>query len=370
MTDPRQDEFDAFRAEAKNMGMPVDIQPEEVGAKLPSAQEMLRRAKAAEAESNGKGAGRKHRGLRPRVLLAVAATAAVVLGVYVLDLNGNAPAVADTPPVLDFEFAKARDIAWAPGRDARSELIRLADVAAAQESTNPPDTIQYVATESWFIEITAGQGASKAELTPGRRESWLHPDGSFTARESSGAPLRPDGRHDLKQPPRRLPSSSVHSYPAGSLNARAAIRLGNDPSHVRTLVLRDTECRSESPSPTRASCIVGMVTSLADNHVIPPGTLAAFWRILADEPSVRSLGVVRDREGRPGVGISLIEPDTKQFRQILIISPRTGQLLGTETILIRSDKSVDLHPPAIYQFSAILASRLTSDPGPTAPNKP
>jgi hypothetical protein len=103
---------------------------------------------------------------------------------------------------------------------------------------------------------------------------------------------------------------------------------------------------------------------LAGNHVLPRPTLRVFWLILAEEPALRDLGLVRDRVGRPGVGISLISPDFKQFRRILIISPKTGELLGNEEILIKADEDLDLKAPAIYQYSAILDSKLTSDPGP------
>ncbi|MFI5430210.1 hypothetical protein [Aeromicrobium sp. UC242_57] len=86
--------------------------------------------------------------------------------------------------------------------------------------------------------------------------------------------------------------------------------------------------------------------------------------MLSEEPSLRSLGSVNDRAGRSGIGISLIPADSPQFRKILIISPDTGGLLGTEEILIKNDSDVGIKAPAIYAFTAILDARYVSDKGP------
>jgi len=368
--DQSSDEFEMLLAEAREMGMPGEIQPEDVGVQLPSAQEMLARAKDAEAvKAHSKpGSGARSMLARPAAVVAAAAAAAVILGVFVVGFSGRETAVADTPPVLDFEFARARDIAWAPGREARPRLLQLAEAASASKDSPGEGLTQYVLSENWFADITVDERRSSAALIPIRRESWLRADGAITVRESSGVPLRLDGRHDLGAAPSRRLKPVVESHPPKSLDANEVQRLGTDPGQVREAVLDATDCSSRKPSATRAACLVGWITTSAQNHVLSQQMLSAFWRLLADEPAMRDLGVVRDRAGRPGVGISLIAPDFKQFRRILIISPRTGKLLGYEEILIKADKELDLRAPAIYQFSAILESHLTTESGPHPPN--
>lgn len=369
--DQSNSEFETFLAEASAMGMPEEIRPEDVGAQLPSAPEMLARAKEAEAAKAHPKGGPQVRSVlrRPGALIAAAAAAAVILGAFGVGLLGRETAVADTPPVLDFEFAKARDIAWAPGREARLQLMKLAAAAGKSSTLDKRGTTQHTVSENWFAEITAEAGHTAAVLRPVRRESWLHADGSVVVRETPGPALRPDGRYDLDAPAPGPIDPVLEGHSGSESYARAVEQLGTDPETVRAALLKAAQCPSNKPSATRAACLVGQITMLATDHVLPRGTLRAFWLMLADEPSLRDLGVVRDRAGRPGIGISLIAPDLAQFRRILIISPESGELLGNEEILIKADKTLDLKVPAIYQFTAIVSSRWTSDPGPLPTNK-
>lgn len=365
MTDSRRDEFDAFLAEAKALGMPGEIRPEDVGVRLPSAQEMLVRAQAAEVAARGSAAtARQTWSSTTRLTLAIAAGIAIMFGAFAVDLSSKRSATAAAPPILDFEFVKARNIAWAPGRDASPELRRLARTAGKWVGPQGTGTTQYLVSENWFADTSVSTKRGSVALAPIRREFWLHSDGSFTSRESEGEALRPDGRHDLEQPRSRSRDASIQSEPSGSLDANAVGSLGTDPAKVRSTLLQRSECVSFEQSSTRAACLFGEISSLAQTNVIPARTLRAFWLILADEPSIRNLGTVRDREGRPGVGISLIAPDYKQLRRILIVSSSTGEVLGKEDILIKSDPTLDLRAPAIMEFSAIVSSRWTSEPGP------
>ncbi|MFB9834744.1 hypothetical protein [Actinoallomurus acaciae] len=70
--------------------------------------------------------------------------------------------------------------------------------------------------------------------------------------------------------------------------------------------------------------------SAADLFITPitPGTRAALYRILADFPSVRVTGQIKDREGRLGTAITAQTPDGVIER--LVIDPATAQLLDDE----------------------------------------
>jgi hypothetical protein len=358
------DELELLRAEARALGMPGPVSPASVGVRLPTAEQVLARAKASEA-------GDEHEAFdvvpirtrrRQRVLRTVAVAAAVagIIAVSVTPWQQDS-AVATTPPVLRYEFADAANIAHAPGKEARSVLLELAAQADDQPAIGRSGRNQYLVTDSWFASLSDTEAA---ELVPKQREQWLRPDGTTRVRETSGTPLTPDGRGVSVSTSTRTTTTSDETYPADGLDPRFVDELGTDVAGVRNALLQAGQCAATGASPLRASCLYRQITGLYEQYVVPPQTAAVFWRVLADEPSFRSLGSVEDRAGREGVGISLVPNDAPQFRRVLIISRTTGQLLGTEDILIKDDPSAGIQAPAIYAFTAYLGSRYTRRDGP------
>lgn len=363
---PGGDELELLREQARSLGMPPQIEPETLGVTLPSASSMLERAKAAEA-ANTQGGPSLQRGNRRRLVIRTLAVAAALAGIASIVVSPwqQPSADASTPPVLDYEFANAQNIAYAPGKDARAVLDQLADAASQQPDVSGPGSIQYLLSDNWFAEL----GDSKtAELIPKRRETWLRADGSLRAREASGTPLSPDGRGLSKRPATRASDVTDETYPAQDIDPRFVANLGTNVQKVRDALMQKAECEDRNRGPSRTACLYQEITGLYANYVIPPKTVSAFWRILADEATMRSLGSVKDRAGRAGIGISFIPVDSPQFRKVLIISPETGQLLGTEDILIKDDPDLKLETPAIYSFTAILDTRYTRVFGPGRAN--
>ncbi|MCW2829601.1 MAG: hypothetical protein JWP31_293 [Aeromicrobium sp.] len=360
------DELELLRNEARSLGLPGQITPESVGVRLATPQEMLARAKASETAretiAESPAPLRSRRRTTAARIGAVAAVVAVIAGVFLTPWRQDT-AAAITPPVLRYEFASASDIAYAPGTDARATLLELAALADAQPSSTPSGRTQYLLTDNWFASIEATEAA---ELIPKQREVWLRPDGTTRVRETSGSPLTPDGRGLSETVASPASTTSNETYPADGLDPQFVSALGTDTSDVRAALLAAGQCESGGPSPERASCLYRQITGLFEQYVVPPRTASVLWRVLADEPSFRSLGSVDDRAGRDGVGISLIPSDAPQFRRVLIISRDTGQLLGTEDILIKDDPSVGVEAPAIYAFTAYLESRYTRRTGPTS----
>jgi hypothetical protein len=366
--DDTPDELELLRLEARRLGMPGSIDAASVGISLTTPEVILARAKGAGpgADDSAPPASLEQR-RRPRPKLALRAAAAVAAAVVVILAVGLAPwhqgaADAITPPVLDYEFANAGNIAYAPGKDARAALLALADAAEKQPQTRPAGSTQLVVSDNWFASLEEGKAA---QLIPKQRSSWLRKDASVSVREISGKPLSPDGR----VPPvdRGTTGSRVvdETYPAeDGQDAQYVAKLGGDTDRVRDTLMTTQECEVRVVSPSRARCLYNKITDLFSYSVVPPQTTAAFWRILADEPSIRLLGSVEDRAGRSGVGISLIPKDAPQFRLVMIISAETGQLLGTEDILIKDDPTAGVEAPAIYSFTAILEARYTRATGP------
>lgn len=350
------DELELLRREARAIGMPGPITPTSVGITPQTADDVLARIRARDT---GPSRAVKCRRVTVRILAIAAAAAAIV--VLITAPWQQPPATAADPPVLDFEFANAHNIAYAPGEDARATLLALARTADAQPPIARNGTTQYQLTDNWYASLSDQE---EAELIPKIRHSWLRADGSMRVREISGTPLSPDGRVLAKKAKAGVRIAN-ETYPPNDVPSSLIDDLERDDDKIRTAIMDSAQCEVRTPGPARTSCLYLEIVSFHSQFVIPPDISAHFWRILADEPSLRLLGSVTDRVGRAGIGISLISEDAPQFRQVIIISPKTGQLIGTEDILIKDSPDDGVKAPAIYSFTAILKSEYTTAIGPT-----
>lgn len=357
-----RDDVDLLRQTALAAGLDPRLDPEDLGVRLDSADDLLARLNKTPADEVS---SRRRRRFGTLAAASVAATTALVLGV--LQPWQSSPAAADTPPVLDYEFANAHNIAYAPGKDPTSALRQLS--TAARSFTQPPGNgdIQHVVTDSWFGSIDDDKGANNIALIPTLNETWLSPDGSFRLIERTGKPLTADGRGVAKHAVEGLKARADESQPADSVDPTLLSSLPTDPVQLRPALLKATECdRDEAGSP-RALCLFARVEEYNSNYVVPPRVTAALWDLIADQRATKLLGEVKDRAGRPGVGISLIPSDRNQFRQVVIASPETGQVLGFEEILIKTIPDLDVKAPAITRFTAFLAAERVNQAGPAAP---
>lgn len=354
------DEIEALRNTARAAGFADSIDPESVGIQLDSPEAMLQRAKASEESSPVP----IHRRRRTRLALlasgAVAATTALVLGV--VPMLPDSSAGASTPPVLGYEFAAAADIATAPGKPARDELKRLSAVAATSPAPTGNGTTQKVVTDNWFASIESTDDSISTVLIPRIVETYLRADGSFRTVERTGKPLSPDGRGLPKQGKwDDDPKSADETLPAGASKPDFATALPLDPDGLIKELLSGTGCRAANNDTARTNCLFRQVNALYSQYVVTPRLTSAIWAAMADQPGVRLLGAVNDRAGRSGIGFSLIPEDEPHTRFVLIVSPTTGQLLGSESILIKKDRDSDVQPPAITSFTAFLDSRFTTE---------
>lgn len=346
------DDLDLLRQEAAELGMPAEITPSSVGITLRLPSDIIR-----SAASSRPARSRKKYALRIGALAAsIAAIAAVTLVPWQQE-----KALAGLPPVLEYQFADVHHIADAPGKDARAALLKLARTAGTQDAQPVSGTTQLVQTESWYAEIAEDEDS---KLVPSRREQWFRADSSMRIREAFGQPLNLDGRGlSITE---KGDAVVVHNetYPAEetSSDPQFVANLGGDDRQVRAQLIEVAGC-DDKYAPI-GECLYYEISSAFLTHVVPPRVAAAFWRILADEPSLRSLGTVKDRAGRPGIGISLIAKEHPAFRKVLIISSETGQLIGSEEILIKPVPDITFTPPAIMSFTAILESRYTNAVGP------
>ncbi|MEO6471614.1 MAG: CU044_5270 family protein [Aeromicrobium sp.] len=355
---PESSESELLRRAAKAAGLRQTISPELLGIELESADEFLTRMRdndRAEQEES------KSKAIRRRVLMATGVAAAgSVLILSVIQPWNTSTAIADTPPILNYQFASPSKIAFAPGEDPVKDLLALSKVAKSSSGTETSGDVQHVLTNALFANI-GDEGTSKSHTVqiPQIEETWLRPDGSLRTVERSGKPLSPDGRGLSVGASPQQPDSADETEPKGSLDANFVKSLPASADGVRAALLKRAGCTARDPGTLRSLCLYNQIADLYSKYVIPPQVASTFWKVLAKERGFRLLGKVEDRANRPGIGISLIPTNRNQYRLVLIISPLTGQLLGTEAILIKQQKSLDVQTPAVMSFTATISATYT-----------
>ncbi|WP_396049071.1 hypothetical protein [Aeromicrobium sp. UC242_57] len=253
--------------------MPGMITPESVGVTLESPESILARLKSSGSDLDGTPAPSplRQKSRHLPLLAAVAAAAAVAVAVVVVAPSQQQSAVALTPPVLDYEFAAAQNIAYAPGEDAQGTLRDLAQAAKRQEALPRSGSTQYVLTDNWFATLDATEAA---QLIPKRRETWFRSDGTTWVRETAGHPLSPDGRGLSRDDHADSPVGPIdETYPAeDGLDPTFVSKLHGDFRSVRKALLEAGQCEAKAASPERAQCIYQEIATLYSQYVIPPSS--------------------------------------------------------------------------------------------------
>jgi hypothetical protein len=349
-------EIRALREAANRAGIVGVIDPLDVGIELESADDLLARLKADTTVSHHDELATR-RSRRRRVILLASSVAAIgVLITGVLQPWSSTPVQAATPALLDYEFASADAIAVAPGKEPDDVLRRLADAASAMPAAPNAIGTQHVVTDSWYADANT-TSADKSALLPQITESWLAPDGSLRILERRDDPLPADGRglpDDGSWDDR--PKTADETQPPGSTDPNLVADLPTNPDALRKKLLKITGCPQTKLGTTRSLCLYTQIVDMYQTNVVPPQIDAAVWKMLPGEQGFRSLGKVKDRAGRTGVGISLIAEKRPNYRLMLIADPKTGDILGTEQILTSAIDGLEVRPPAIMGFTAILES--------------
>lgn len=354
-------ELEQLRRNIEAAGLAALLESDHEEKDLESADDFVARMKANDARQQHPA---KVKRLRYTALAGSSIAAAIALLLIVIQPWSQPVASAETPPLLDYEFAAATEIAYASGEDPRTELLALSSAAAKQLPEPAGGQVQHVVTDNWFANLDDAKEAEIA-VVPQFNETWLSPDGSLRLTERRGEPLAADGRGI---PPAGswddTPATTDETYPAGSNDPDFVQDLPTDTDGIRNGLLDKVGCEDREPGLGRSFCLFNQIIDLQRNYVIPPKTYSAMWEMLAGEEGIRLLGNVEDRAGREGIGISLISDLAPQYRNVLIISPTTGELLGSEEILIKTMPAIDIKAPAIMSFTAFLEAGYEAQAGP------
>lgn len=340
-TDPTRD-LEAFRSEAEALGFTHD-HPD---VDLESADEFIARMKANDAAATPI---RPRRTTARRVVTALVACAAAAVAAVVIIRPASTPVVADTPPVLDYEFAAAVRIAFAPGEPPNPSIDLLSAASAPAAPGSGP--IQHHVSDNWFSDQDE---TGTSVITPRISETWLAADGSLTTVDAVGTQLTADGRGVPTAAPTYSNEPTTDNLPAGTIDANFTASLSTDPETLRNQLLAHSGCETgPEPNSARSLCLYNEIRALFTTYVVEPDLAAAAWQSLRGEEGFTSLGTVEDRAGRNGLAISFVPDQRPQYRFILIGSTETGQLLGTEEILIKADPDLSVKPPAVISFTTI-----------------
>lgn len=324
---------------------------------LESADSLIARLKADEPTSILKKSSSRSGRPLARTLFVGTAAAVVATIVIVIQPWHTEVARAGTPPILDFEFAEAHRIADASGVDPGETLEKLA--RAADDSSKGPFEVgvQHVVFEGWTID-TDFDADPNSTITPRMSENWLYPDGRFRMRSYRGEPLKSDGRGIPLdgRVDRTTTLSGDETEAPGSRDAEFFTKMPPSIEGVRDAFLDRIKCLERQRGQERTLCLFTQVRDLSKMYVIPPSVMARIWRVLAEEEGIRSLGTVKDRTGRDCFALSFIWAGATQDRHVLLADADTGQIVGSETILIKPTTVVPVSPPAILDFATIVKS--------------
>ena len=354
----RDPEFETaeLRRRVNSSGLSDYFEEDLRGVEFESAESLILRLKSAEeAGTTAPPAGLG----RPRVRTLIMGTAAAVVAgiVIVVQPWDTQVARAGTPPILDFEFAEARRISDAPGVDPAGTLEQLASAAERTQSGRSALAVQHVVIEGWSIEHDFDPDPNST-IIPTRTENSLYPDGRFRTRAHIGDPLKADGRGVPLggHLDRETEFFDEESEPAGSRDAQFFAEMPDTVDGVRDRLLDRIGCLERQRGQERSLCLTDQIRNLPRMYVIPPGVMADIWRMLAQEEGIRSLGTVKDRTGRDAVALSFIWEGAPEYRSVLLADPDTGQVVGSERILIKTSPDSPVSPPAIQEFTAIVKS--------------
>ena len=285
-----------------------------------------------------------------RLVLAGLVSAIVGTALVVFPWAGTRPAVAETPPLLNFALVKDGQFP-AVGRDARRVLNALASRARGQRAPAALP-IQKIELEGWWASSSLGHKdtAARTAVVPVHSSIYVLPSGDRRTIEHRGTPLDKHGRV-TPRPNHEQPSSDTTTALDPSRGPDFPQSLPADRYKLRQLLAPSDSCGTN-----RGGCLLKEVSELHNNYVVDPRLRARLWAMLTKEPTVTTLGKGVDRLGRQVV--ALTSPSLTPNEQFIVLAdPETGAYLGSETILTKSTAAFDIKPPAVIEFTALVSSR-------------
>lgn len=288
--------------------------------------ELLRQILAVPAEE-------PRRRPRRRVLLAGVAAAAVLAAVVAASLPGER---------------------LGPSSAAAQALERVA-VAAAAQSAAPAGRWAYTRARTLYGSTNLDEPPYTV-LLPSERESWVGPDGAARIVEIPGKPvfLSESDRRRWRAGGGRMAAGATKDTRYRSLPTSLALYadvagLPTEPDPLEAALRRDV--RTQNPPPEDGYSEDGelrdRISSLLNSPASSGVLRAALYRVLARLPDVELAGEVRDPLGRGGIGFKSpggYGDEAVWTSRLLIVDPRSGDVLAEQTVLERRVDWIDAAP--------------------------
>ncbi|MEU4378925.1 CU044_5270 family protein [Micromonospora echinofusca] len=165
----------------------------------------------------------------------------------------------------------------------------------------------------------------------------------------------------------REPGAPRYLEDLGRLTLKQVRQLPDEPGALRAWVTERIRTGRDAGYPAGSaesdSLLFGHLSRLLLDTPAPPKVRAAAFRILADIPGVRSLGVVQDVRGRSGQGVEFRSgPRTER----LIVDTSTHRLLASTVVSIPKGAAA----PGDKERSTLVLTADWSDAAPQAPALP
>jgi len=314
------------------------------------------------------GRRRRPRAGRARFLVAAAAAVGIAVAAGAWAVWRGEPAEASpTPAMLHYATSAPEHVGTAPSA-AQAFHVAADAVSAVAPSSKSSGGTQYVSTYGWLLDAQAQPtGPAVTTLYPTVTDSWLSSDGAMRVDQSRGAALGLDGRatgSDVVAGGR----TASDTAPAGSVDPQLASRL--TPLASDTAALTSALLATQTGLPCaqdlrwQAECLLQATQQVYSQYVVAPSLAAGIWNVLADNSSFRLLGATIDRTGRAATGIGLASDPTNPASvvTVLLLSPRDGTYLGTETITL-ADPQLGISKATVTSFSTLTAARWVAQPG-------
>ncbi|MFJ8538871.1 CU044_5270 family protein [Streptomyces sp. NPDC093591] len=276
---------------------------------------------------------------RPRLVWGLAAAAVVAALVSALLFTGQttAPAIAAPRPLL------------VQADSTPVSLKTLAERARAAAADGSPKLRKGTHVQSWSM----GMSEDEPPITlPEERIVRWKADDSHTELVVATDPRHP-GRPVLGGDGELVEDGHVLSrrtYPPSWSDAPPESRPPHDAARLHDyLEEAERAYLSDHSAPLNTSELLDATKILLDHWTLGARESAALARLLADAEGLRPAGQVTDRLGRRGQAYVYDRSDT---REMLIMDPATGAVLGLETTFTQTEPEYGVKAGDVMSYSA------------------
>jgi hypothetical protein len=241
-----------------------------------------------------------------------------------------------------------QDGAVAPAGAAAQALNRAADAAERSAGVAPfpgPDQFFYIKSEATYMDMSMlGRGVTIPSLDTRTTETWLsanHPGRQVAGPTQTRWPTPrarqvwiEAGRPDLNGRPGAPTPLPAATFSLGNEQlSYAQVRDFDQDAPALYHRLRDHYEHGQGGNIDHE--LFTQVGDALRDQAAPPKLRAALYRVLALIPGVQYLGHVRDRLGRPAVGVARTDDASgAETRDELLFDPTTSELLAEQEVML------------------------------------